>query len=175
MWINTKIKLENDGRTQLTASLSSNFKDDTLTNANSISNAWNFLFMSLDCCGIDTITGPGNVFNVTSWCIISGDCHDGVKYIPLSCCTGVTVTKYYATYTCYLALDDGSYNYKGCFSALKTAVDAYGDGFIALGFILLVLEVLAFIFTLMDVCGKEIKKTPLTGSNGKKQGWRYPV
>lgn len=40
-------KVEKEIKDKLLVALKDNFKDDTITNANTISNAWNYMFMTV--------------------------------------------------------------------------------------------------------------------------------
>lgn len=40
-------QVENEVKDKMIASLKNNFKDDTITNSDSISNAWNYMFMTV--------------------------------------------------------------------------------------------------------------------------------
>uniref|UniRef100_K1QA03 Uncharacterized protein n=1 Tax=Magallana gigas TaxID=29159 RepID=K1QA03_MAGGI len=107
------VEVENEVKDKLIVSLKDNYKEDTLTNRNSISNAWNYMFMTLDCCGVNPVVSTKNDFDSTYWCTDDGSCHGAVSNIPKTCCLNVDENTYTTAPTaCHSSVHTGTYNTK---------------------------------------------------------------
>ncbi|KAJ8307951.1 hypothetical protein KUTeg_014500 [Tegillarca granosa] len=99
----------------------------------------------LSCCGVSAVTGITNDFDNSTW-VTSGEA--GSQEIPEFCCTGITADNYLTTtpaVTCTHTVTSGYYN-KGCYDAAYDMLTEYSGVFIAVGVIILIVEVLAVIF-----------------------------
>lgn len=106
-------KVEEELKDKLTVALKENFIEDTTSNIDSISNAWNYMFMQLDCCGVDPVLSMTNDFDQTPWCTTSGSCQTSRSNIPRTCCTGVDESTYSsAPASCHRNVTSGTYNTK---------------------------------------------------------------
>lgn len=143
-WIVMRSEVESTLKEKLLSQLQSNYKFADLT-SHEISTAWNYLFISLSCCGVSAVTGINNDFDNSTW-VTSGEA--GSQEIPEFCCTGITADNYLTTtpaVTCTHTVTSGYYN-KGCYDAAYDMLTEYSGVFIAVGVIILIVEVLAVIF-----------------------------
>ncbi|XP_062592596.1 uncharacterized protein LOC134254042 [Saccostrea cucullata] len=101
------------------SSLTTYFLSDNLTSPNTTSNQWNILFIEYKCCGVRSIHGTTNDFDITPWCTTSGSCQITNSQIPKTCCLGVTMEDYQsASNECHAQVIPQTYNNKGCYKAL---------------------------------------------------------
>lgn len=118
-----KIVVESKIQERMGESFKDNYVGDTLTSSNSISNAWNYMFMTIDCCGVNSVQSKTNDFDTTPWCTYSGTCQEGNSEIPKTCCLSVDEDTYLlAPNDCYASVTSGTYNTKGCYDALEDKV-----------------------------------------------------
>lgn len=126
------------------------FKADETSNSNSISNAWNLLFMILDCCGVNAVVSTTNDFDATTWCTTSGSCQATSSQIPKTCCLNVDENTYSSAPTaCHASVNSGTYNTKGCFDALKDTVLYYSSSVIGVACTTVILEIFAFVISVI--------------------------
>lgn len=153
LWFTMKNTVENEVKDKLFVSLKDNYKEDTLTNSNSISNAWNYMFMTLDCCGVNPVVSTKNDFDSTYWCNVGGSCLAAVSNIPKTCCLNVDENTYTtAPIACHSNVDTGTYNTKGCYDALKEKLLSQSPSIIGVMVTVIVIEVLAVIFAFWVCC-----------------------
>lgn len=153
LWFTMKNTVENEVKDKLFVSLKDNYKEDTLTNSNSISNAWNYMFMTLDCCGVNPVVSTKNDFDSTYWCNVAGSCLAAVSNIPKTCCLNVDENTYTtAPIACHSNVDTGTYNTKGCYDALKEKLLSQSPSIIGVMVTVIVIEVLAVIFAFWVCC-----------------------
>lgn len=153
LWFTMKNTVENEVKDKLFVSLKDNYKEDTLTNSNSISNAWNYMFMTLDCCGVNPVVSTKNDFDSTYWCNVDGSCLAAVSNIPKTCCLNVDENTYTtAPIACHSNVDTGTYNTKGCYDALKEKLLSQSPSIIGVMVTVIVIEVLAVIFAFWVCC-----------------------
>lgn len=153
LWFTMKNTVENEVKDKLFVSLKDNYKEDTLTNSNSISNAWNYMFMTLDCCGVNPVVSTKNDFDSTYWCNDDGSCLAAVSNIPKTCCLNVDENTYTtAPIACHSNVDTGTYNTKGCYDALKEKLLSQSPSIIGVMVTVIVIEVLAVIFAFLVCC-----------------------
>eukprot|EP00105_Crassostrea_gigas_P017339 XP_011435081.1 PREDICTED: tetraspanin-4-like [Crassostrea gigas] len=153
LWFTTKNTVENEVKDKMLVSLKDNYKEDILANSNSISNAWNYMFMALDCCGVNPVVSTANDFDSTSWCLVSGSCKGLNTQIPRTCCLNVDENTYTnAPIGCYYVINPGTYNTKGCYDALKEKLLSQSPSIIGVMVTAIVIEVLAVIFAFMVCC-----------------------
>lgn len=150
LWFTMKNTVENEVKDKLIVSLKDNYKEDTLTNRNSISNAWNYMFMTLDCCGVNPVVSTKNDFDSTYWCTDDGSCHAAVSNIPKTCCLNVDENTYSSAPSgCHASVNSGTYNAKGCYAALKEELLDHSSNIIGLLIATIIFEILAVIFTIL--------------------------
>ncbi|XP_061165113.1 tetraspanin-18-like [Saccostrea echinata] len=94
---------------EILKTLSKNYKDDNLKGvASNVSNAWNNIFLSWDCCGVNPVVGLKNDFGSTSWCSEMNNCRQNSSPIPKTCCNHVTAKNYTrAPPSCYRSVTKG--------------------------------------------------------------------
>lgn len=121
--LTVKIVVESKIQERMGESFKDNYVGDALTSSNSISNAWNYMFMTIDCCGVNSVQSKTNDFDTTPWCTYSGTCQEGNSEIPKTCCLSVDEDTYLlAPNDCYASVTSGTYNTKGCYDALEDKV-----------------------------------------------------
>lgn len=120
LWIEILEKIEGEVKEKLILALKENFIEDTTSNIDPISNAWNHMFMELDCCGVDPVIYMSNEFDQTPWCTTQGSCQSNISQIPKTCCVGADESMYSsALLSCHENVTIGTYNAKGCYKVLK--------------------------------------------------------
>eukprot|EP00105_Crassostrea_gigas_P035430 XP_019919578.1 PREDICTED: uncharacterized protein LOC105320172 isoform X2 [Crassostrea gigas] len=138
------LQVETDMQGKMVTLLQSYYLDDTTTNNNTISNAWNYLFLTLDCCGVNPVISTTNDFDGTSWCTTSGSCQATASQIPKTCCFNVNKNNYTsAPSACHASVDPGTYNTKGCYAALKEKLLYHSLSIIVLALTTMFIEVKA--------------------------------
>lgn len=119
-FFNVAFIVETEIKHEMIEALKDGFKNDTITTEHSISNAWNHLFMKLECCGVNSVVSTTNDFDDTPWCTSSGTCLKTGLQIPRTCCKNVDESSYiFAPSHCYAKIVRGTYNDKGCYDELK--------------------------------------------------------
>nr|XP_019919578.2 uncharacterized protein LOC105320172 isoform X2 [Crassostrea gigas] len=114
------LQVETDMQDKMVTILHSYYLDDGTTSSYPISNAWNYLFLTLGCCGVNPVLSTTNDFDGTSWCTTSGSCQATVSQIPKTCCLNINKNNYTsAPSACHASVNSGTYNTKGCYAALK--------------------------------------------------------
>lgn len=120
LWITMINKVDGELKNKLIVALKENFINDTVKNLDPISNAWNHMFMTLDCCGVNPVVSRSNDFDQTPWCSTVGSCKSNTSKIPRTCCIEVNEMTYpSAPSACHTNVTSGTYNAKGCFEVLK--------------------------------------------------------
>ncbi|KAK3107193.1 hypothetical protein FSP39_009045, partial [Pinctada imbricata] len=97
LYIILKDEIDNTLKTSLTESLQTNYKYDELGSTDTLSNSFNYLFLTYKCCSFNDISSTTNDFDTTPWCTdasINGRCYRGNGEIPRACCDGVTSDTY---------------------------------------------------------------------------------
>lgn len=146
LWFVWNDKIQTWMKTQLLSQLHNNYKNNDLT-SHEISSAWNYMFMSLSCCGVNRVTGTTNDFDSSVWIASAGS-----KHIPTFCCSGVTASNY-ATYSDTSCTDSVTANFytKGCYEATYDLLSSYSTAFIAILVIILLVELVAFIGSIVII------------------------
>lgn len=158
LWDPMESKVETYMQSKMVVALKAHFLDDTTTNSNSLSNAWNHMFMELDCCGVDAVVSTTNDFDATSWCTTLGSCQATSSQIPKTCCLNVDKNSYTsAPVGCHASVNSGTYNPKGCYAVLKEKMLCYSS--IIIGFVsaTIALEIIAVIFALSFLVCNEVR------------------
>ncbi|XP_062592597.1 tetraspanin-18B-like isoform X1 [Saccostrea cucullata] len=143
LWFTMKGELDDAVQTGMLKSLKASYKDDTINSPSDVSNAWNYMFMSLDCCAVSN--SPTD-FDNTPW---DKGSRSGAK-IPRTCCKGVDSSDYStvsSTSQCVKGIS--RFNAKGCYEALQDQISTYGNVFIGVGITILLIELLAVVFACM--------------------------
>lgn len=141
--VTEKNKVEHETKSKMFLALD-HFKEDTTTNSNPISNAWNILFMTLDCCGVNAVESTTNDFDSTPWCTTLGSCQATSSQIPKTCCLNVDKNTYAsAPAICHASVTNGTYNQKGCFEALEETLLSYSNSILGVTSTTAVLEIFA--------------------------------
>lgn len=146
LWFTMKSGFEDVVKDGMVKSLKDNYKKDTLDSNNAISNSWNLMFMSLQCCGVEDM--KTDLGASPAW---ASSLSGGTK-IPRTCCIGVDSSNYLSSppTTCTQGIAD--YNMKGCYAALKDEITTYGKIFVGVGITILLIELLAVVFAFMICC-----------------------
>lgn len=149
LWFTMRSGFEDVVKEGMLKSLKDNYKTDTIDSSNSVSNAWNYMFMSLQCCGVvDMKTDLGT--GTPAW--ITGGLPSTTQ-IPRTCCIGADSSNYKTNpklVTCQPGTAD--YNMKGCYAALKDEITTYGNIFVGVGITILLIELLAVVFAFVICC-----------------------
>lgn len=154
LWFKMRTDFEETVRGELFDNLEKKYESDFLNSTDAISSAWNYVFLTFDCCGVNpVINKTDNDFTKTPWCTKdTGTCHrmNGTM-IPRTCCTGVDQSNYItnANAECYQDFAKGKYNEKGCYEAVKDLISTYGTVFIALSIVVMVVELFAVLFAIL--------------------------
>ncbi|XP_062568855.1 tetraspanin-9-like [Saccostrea cucullata] len=161
LWIVMNDKIQSWMKTELLKQLQTNYQKDDLT-THEISTAWNYMFMSLSCCGVTAVTGTTNDFDSSAW--INGG-NNGGKEIPIFCCTGVTASNYASTTNaaCTDTVTSG-YHTKGCYDATYDALSSYSTAFIIVGVLTLLVEIVAFVGAIIIIKNGGEDGTGLSGA-----------
>lgn len=161
-------KVEGDLKEKLLAVLKENFIEDTTSNIDPISNAWNHMFMTLDCCGVNPVLSMTNDFDQTPWCTTLGACKRSISQIPKTCCTGVDQTIYFsAPLSCHGNVTSGTYNAQGCYDVIKKKLCFHlwsCKSVLIIAIILLLFECIALIIAIVICCKDEIEDGNVTTS-----------
>ncbi|KAK3107659.1 hypothetical protein FSP39_019365 [Pinctada imbricata] len=113
---------------------------DGQNRANPLSRAWNYLFLTFHCCGVNPIV-YGNDFVSSLWWF---NPLRGASVIPGHCCIGVdqTTAEFQTNQVCTVQPNNfNSYIQRGCYDELTNIFGPYSSTFIALGVVLVVIEV----------------------------------
>ncbi|XP_061165483.1 CD63 antigen-like isoform X2 [Saccostrea echinata] len=150
LWFIMKDDIESDFKAQLVQNLHTNFVNDSISDGNDISNEWNMMFMSLDCCAVNNVTSTTNDFDKTPWCTTSGECQQTNAEIPKACCVGVTETNYTSAPTsCFYSLNPRTYNTNGCYltlkDLLKETITSETPKILGVGITILLVEILGIL------------------------------
>lgn len=147
LWFTMQNQLNSVVKDELSTSLKDNFRDDSLNGTNQLSNGWNYIFLTLQCCGISAVPagGGGDFTNTPNWST------KGSKKIPTSCCVGVTASNYVAPTTCTDNVANGTYYTTGCYDALINKFDTsrYSSVFLGVGVTIIIIEILALVCSIL--------------------------
>uniref|UniRef100_K1PQ68 Uncharacterized protein n=1 Tax=Magallana gigas TaxID=29159 RepID=K1PQ68_MAGGI len=129
-------------KSQLLSQLTNKYSNDDLT-TDEISTAFNFMFMTLECCAVNAVTGTTNDFDSTPW-VTGGSA--GSKNVPIFCCSGIDANSAGASFTtCTDSVSTGYYGI-GCYDAFYNLIMKYSIYYIAVGITILVVETLGVFF-----------------------------
>lgn len=146
LWLTMKSEVETEIQSKMLESLKNNFVEDTVSSTNSFSNEWNYMFMKLDCCGVNPVVSTTNDFDATSWCTTSGSCQATSSQIPKTCCLNVDENTYTSAPSgCHASVNSGTYNAQGCYDVLKEALLSYSSSILGLLFTTIFIEIFAVI------------------------------
>uniref|UniRef100_K1PL65 Uncharacterized protein n=1 Tax=Magallana gigas TaxID=29159 RepID=K1PL65_MAGGI len=136
LWLTMKSEVETEIQSKMLESLKNNFVEDTVSSTNSFSNEWNYMFMKLDCCGVNPVVSTTNDFDATSWCTTSGSCQATSSQIPKTCCLNVDENT---------IPESDKPGISGCYDALKEALLSYSSSILGLLFTTIFIEIFAVI------------------------------
>ncbi|XP_048776319.2 tetraspanin-9-like [Ostrea edulis] len=156
VWFQLKDELNPSTKDKLLEVLQKNFIDDSLNSTSKISNAWNLVFLMLDCCGVNPVEGSTNDFDLTPWCTTNGTCHRTNAQIPRSCCNGVDETNFTkASRSCFFNVSN--YHTQGCFERLQELIKTYSTPAIGILFTVVIIMLLAVVcaFVLCNQTGSK--------------------
>ncbi|XP_062608728.1 tetraspanin-9-like [Saccostrea cucullata] len=150
LWFQMRKVFNEETKEALLKSLQENFIDDSLNSTNDISNAWNYAFLTFDCCGVNRVQGTTNDFDLTPWCTTSGECQQTNAQIPKTCCVGVTESNYktQAPADCYASVSK-NYNTQGCYDRFQELVQSSSAPVIGVAITVMVIELLGFVFAIV--------------------------
>lgn len=149
LWFSMKSEVEGTVKAGMLKSIETNYVDHRLNSTDEISNSWNYMFMTLDCCGVNPVTGPDaakNDLRKSSWCTTAGACKDTQFFVPPACCQGVDSSNYLSAPSDCTAGTSGI-NSMGCYEAVKDEIESHSNQVIGVGVTILVIELLAVIFS----------------------------
>ncbi|XP_062569150.1 tetraspanin-18B-like [Saccostrea cucullata] len=149
LWFSMKSEVEGTVKAGMLKSIETNYVDHRLNSTDEISNSWNYMFMTLDCCGVNPVTGPDaakNDLRNSLWCTSSGACASTQFLVPPACCQGVDSSNYLSAPSDCTAGTSGI-NSMGCYEAVKDEIESHSNQVIGVGVTILVIELLAVIFS----------------------------
>ncbi|XP_052675589.1 tetraspanin-9-like [Crassostrea angulata] len=156
LWYTMINKVDGELKNKLVVSLKENFIEDTVTNLDPISNAWNHMFMTLDCCGVNSVESTSNDFDQTPWCTTVGSCQDNTSQIPRTCCIDVNEMTYpSAPNACHTNVTSGTYNAKGCFEVLKRKLLSQSPGSIGVVITIMLIGIINVTLAVAIGCHKD--------------------
>ncbi|KAL4229602.1 hypothetical protein ACF0H5_012640 [Mactra antiquata] len=141
LWFIMKDKVENTVKEELRKAMN---KYDGIDSNKEVSIGWDLLFIGFDCCGVDGV-GPSNQneFEGSDWWI------PGAPYVPYSCCIDATEDNYKTGSNANCANLSSGYQAQGCYDAFKDFLKKYETAALAIGIVLLVIELVAIIFAFL--------------------------
>ncbi|XP_048773378.2 leukocyte surface antigen CD53 isoform X1 [Ostrea edulis] len=148
LWFTMQSELNSAVKDKLVTLLREGYREDSLNGTNQISNGWNYIFLTLQCCGVNAVANgtAGDFQNTPNW---SGK-SSGQK-LPISCCKGVTAASYNAPSTCTVNAQSGTYHAQGCYDTLISKFDTsqYSNVFLGIGITIFIIELLAIICSIL--------------------------
>nr|XP_011417768.2 CD63 antigen [Crassostrea gigas]XP_034299584.1 CD63 antigen [Crassostrea gigas] len=142
LWILMNAEAQSYLKSQLLSQLTNKYSNDDLI-TDEISTAFNFMFMTLECCAVNAVTGTTNDFDSTPW-VTGGSA--GSKNVPIFCCSGIDANSAGASFTtCTDSVSTGYYGI-GCYDAFYNLIMKYSIYYIAVGITILVVETLGVFF-----------------------------
>lgn len=141
LWFAMKDKVENTVKGELLKSMN---KYEGVDSDKEVSKGWDLIFIGFDCCGIDAVhlTANRDEFDGTVW----WNSKPAGEFVPSSCCTDATEENYKTGTANCKALISG-YQEKGCYNAFKDFLKKYETAAIAIGIVLLVIELISIVFS----------------------------
>nr|XP_022320058.1 tetraspanin-9-like isoform X2 [Crassostrea virginica] len=153
LWFTMQNQLNSAVKDEMVKLLQSNFKEDSLNSTSQVSNGWNYLFLTLKCCGINPVAvGTSGDFSTTpNW---SGK---GSKKIPTSCCVAASASSYAAPTSCTVNVASGTYQTQGCYDAMISKFDTskYSNILLGVGITIIIIEILAILGAIWICRGKD--------------------
>ncbi|XP_048777621.2 tetraspanin-1-like [Ostrea edulis] len=140
LWISMTEKMEELIKMEMLKSLKANYINDTLNSNNEISNLWNNMFLTSDCCAVNPVTGNHTDFKETPWCKETIKCN-----LPRTCCEDVDADNYtLASVNCTSSMS--GYKTMGCYDVMLDQVKSYSALIFAVVSSVLVIELMAIVF-----------------------------
>lgn len=139
LWFIMQNKVEDTVKNGLSDSMK---KYEGVTSTNEISIGWDLIFIGFDCCGIDAAsTSNPTEFSETKWWPSRNS-----DNVPYSCCKSATQDNYKTGSEAACTQSWTGVQEKGCYEAFKDFLKKYETAAIAIGVILLIIELIAIIF-----------------------------
>ncbi|XP_048778604.1 tetraspanin-9-like [Ostrea edulis] len=135
--------------------------------ANQITRAWNFLFLTFHCCGVNPVI-LGNDFVSTIWWL---NPLRGQSIIPGHCCVGAdpNTADFNINQLCTINPSTvTAYIDRGCYNEMSNIMNPYSSTFIATGVVLVIIEVMAVSAAFGILC--QMKNGVEYEVNEKKRG-----
>ncbi|XP_062608732.1 tetraspanin-9-like [Saccostrea cucullata] len=136
LWFIMQNTLNSTVKEELSTVLRNTYSEDSLNGTSQQSNGWNFLFLTLKCCGVDAVKAQtaGDFANTPNW---SGKMPG--QLIPTSCCKETTAATYTASANCTDNVAAGTFYEQGCYDATIAKFDTSRYNGILLGIVITVL------------------------------------
>ncbi|XP_061193064.1 tetraspanin-9-like [Saccostrea echinata] len=148
LWFTMQNTLNSTVKGELTTVLTNNYREDSINGTSQQSNGWNYLFITLKCCGINAVSAgtAGDFQNTPNW---SGK--GASQKIPTSCCQGVTAESYTASANCTDSVAAGTYYEQGCYDAMIAKFDTsrYSNILLGTGITIIIIELIAIISSIL--------------------------
>ncbi|XP_045208187.2 tetraspanin-18-like [Mercenaria mercenaria] len=143
LWFTMKNKVEDEVKGKLDEALK---KYEGVSSTNEVSVGWDLIFIGFDCCGVDAVNSNNqNEFSETTWWSSRGS-----DFVPYSCCKSATEDNYKTgTETTCTQSTLTNVQEKGCYNAFKDFLKKYETAAIAIGIVLLIVELIAIIFAFL--------------------------
>ncbi|XP_069115209.1 tetraspanin-9-like [Argopecten irradians] len=125
--------------------LQNSYKQDALDKSDEVSSSFNYMFMQMECCGIDPVTSTSNDFDNTPWG------RGTAQRIPKGCCKDVTENNYasYSNAACTDTATSGQYWSEGCFDKIMNSFGATLD---AMGYVCLIAVLVQILLVVFAFC-----------------------
>ncbi|XP_062608730.1 tetraspanin-9-like isoform X2 [Saccostrea cucullata] len=154
LWFTMQNTLNSTVKEELSTVLRNTYNEDSLNGTSQQSNGWNFLFLTLKCCGVNAVTAQtaGDFANTPNW----SDKMPG-QLIPTSCCKETTAATYTASTDCTNNVANGTFYEQGCYDAMIAKFDTsrYSSILLGTGITVLIIEVIAIIAAICICRGVE--------------------
>ncbi|XP_033759288.1 tetraspanin-18-like [Pecten maximus] len=142
--------LDDTIKKEFVSQLTSGYKVDDLDKGDEVSSAFNYMFMSMECCGMNAVTSSTNDFDTTAWRSGTGS----GKKIPKGCCKGVTEATYasYINAACTDTANSGTYWPEGCYTKIMSSFGTILDTMGYMSFVAVLIQILLVIFSFCLCC-----------------------
>lgn len=142
LWFTMKNKVEDEVKGKLDEAMK---KYEGTASTDEVSIGWDLLFIGFDCCGVDAVNSNNqNEFSNTEWWTSRGS-----DNIPYSCCKSATEDNYKTGTETACTQSFTGVQEKGCYEAFKDYLKKYETAAIAIGIILLIVELIAIVFAFL--------------------------
>lgn len=140
LWFIMKDKVENTVKEEMETAME---KYEGVSSTNDVSVGWDLLFIGFDCCGVKSVGASNmNEFSATKWVTVNSPS----EKVPYSCCTDATEDNYKTGSNANCENLTSGYQKTGCYEAFKDFLKKYETSAIALGIVLVIIELIGIIF-----------------------------